>query len=134
MVDKSWLPNAKGKVVKVIAQLLPYLPSNYDYKIIFMRREMSEVLKSQQVMLGKEKDLNKKAFPTGLHDAFQKQLNRVEGWIESQPNIDVLNVNYKEVIDQPIEEIESISAFLGLEINDSEVVKVIDKSLYRNRK
>ena len=57
MVDKSWLPNAKGKVVKVIAQLLPYLPSNYDYKVIFMRREMGEVLKSQQIMLGKEKKL-----------------------------------------------------------------------------
>ena len=57
MVDKTWLPKAKGKVVKVIAQLLPYLPSNYDYKVIFMRRDMGEVLKSQQIMLGKEKDV-----------------------------------------------------------------------------
>jgi len=134
MVDKSWLPNAKGKVVKVIAQLLPYLPSNYDYKVIFMRREMSEVLKSQQIMLGKEKDVSKKAFPTGLNDAFLKQLSRVETWIESQPNIDVLNVNYKDVIDQPNDEVEAISAFLGLEIDAKKVNNVIDESLYRNRK
>jgi hypothetical protein len=134
MVDKSWLPNAKGKVVKVIAQLLPYLPSNYDYKVIFMRREMSEVLKSQQIMLGKEKDVSKKAFPTGLNDAFLKQLSRVETWIESQPNIDVLNVNYKDVIDQPTDEVEAISAFLGLEIDAKKVNNVIDESLYRNRK
>jgi tetratricopeptide (TPR) repeat protein len=134
MVDKSWLPIAKGKVVKVIAQLLPYLPSNYDYKVIFMRREMSEVLKSQQIMLGKEKDVSKKAFPTGLNDAFLKQLSRVETWIESQPNIDVLNVNYKDVIDQPTDEVEAISAFLGLEIDAKKVNNVIDESLYRNRK
>ena len=134
MVDKSWLPNAKGKVVKVIAQLLPYLPANYDYKIVFMNREMSEVLRSQQIMLGKDKDVSKKAFPTGLNDAFQKQLNRVESWIESQPNIDVLNVNYKDVIDQPIEEIESISTFLDIDIDIAKVNKVIDKKLYRNRK
>ena len=38
MMDKSWLPLAKGKVVKIIAQLIPYLPTNFDYKIIFMRR------------------------------------------------------------------------------------------------
>ena len=85
-------------------------------------------------MLGKEKDVNKKAFPTGLHDAFQKQLGRVETWIESQPNIDVLNVNYKEVIDHPITEIDSIAGFLDIEIDPKKVNNVIDKKLYRNRK
>lgn len=85
-------------------------------------------------MLGKEKDVSKKAFPTGLNDAFLKQLSRVETWIESQPNIDVLNVNYKDVIDQPNDEVEAISAFLGLEIDAKKVNNVIDESLYRNRK
>ena len=134
MVDKSWLPNAEGKVVKVIAQLLPYLPANYNYKIIFMRRDMAEVLTSQQVMLGKEKDISKKAFPTGLNDAFTKQLNNVENWIESQPNIDILNVNYKNVIDNSKEELESIASFLGFEFDEKKTKNVIDKKLYRNRK
>ena len=38
MIDKSWLPEASGKTVKIIAQLLPFLPVSYNYKIIFMRK------------------------------------------------------------------------------------------------
>lgn len=134
MVDKSWLPQAEGKVVKIIAQLLPFLPSNYDYKIIFMRRDMGEVLQSQQIMLGKEKDVKSKAFPMGLNDAFNKQLIRVENWIDSQPNVDILEINYSDVIANPEAEIDQILAFLGKDGNVSEMMKVVDKSLYRNRK
>ena len=133
MIDKSWLPNAKGKVVKVIAQLLPYLPSNFNYKIIFMRRPMNEVLKSQQIMLGREKDVKTKAFPSGLNKAFQKQLDRVDEWIESQPNIDVINVNYKEVIENPTAELESLVSFLDREIDSNLMKSAIDEKLYRNK-
>lgn len=134
MVDKSWLPQASGKSVKIIAQLLPFLPSNYDYKIIFMKREMGEVLTSQQIMLGKEKDVKSKAFPTGLNDAFQKQLQKVETWIETQPHVQMLEVNYSDVIDNPENEIDNIISFIGSDGNKKEMLTVVDKSLYRNRK
>lgn len=133
MVDKSWLPEAKGKTIKIIAQLLPFLPSNFDYKIIFMQREMSEVLQSQQIMLGKEKDVKSRAFPTGLNDAFQKQLKKVEAWIDSQPNVQQLNINYSNVIANPEEEIDNIISFIGKEGDKDAMMKVIDKDLYRNR-
>ncbi|MBG15829.1 MAG: hypothetical protein CL853_05700 [Crocinitomicaceae bacterium] len=133
MIDKSWLPQAKGKVVKVIAQLIPYLPSNFNYKIVFMRRPMDEVLKSQQVMLGKEKDVKSKAFPSGLNNAFQKQLNRVDEWIESQANIDVININYKDIISSPENELESLVSFLDKPLEIDKLKSAIDKKLYRNK-
>jgi len=133
MVDKSWLPEAKGKTIKIIAQLLPFLPSNYDYKIIFMEREMSEVLQSQQIMLGKEKDVKSKAFPLGLNDAFQKQLVKVEAWIESQPNVQQLRVQYSNVISNPEEEVDNIISFLGKEGDKENMMEVVDRDLYRNR-
>ena len=49
--DSSFLANADGKVVKVISMLLYDLPEDRDYKIIFMTRDMNEVLASQTVML-----------------------------------------------------------------------------------
>jgi hypothetical protein len=49
--DDAWLPQAKGKVVKVIAALLTDLPSSYEYEVIFMRRAMPEILASQRQML-----------------------------------------------------------------------------------
>ena len=49
--DKSWLITLQGKGVKVISLLLQHLPEAYNYKIIFMRRSIAEVLDSQSKML-----------------------------------------------------------------------------------
>lgn len=133
MVDKSWLPQANGKVVKIIAQLLPFLPSNYDYRIIFMRRDMDEVLQSQQVMLGKEKDVKAKTFPLKLSEAFQKQLQKVEAWVDSQPNVEMLDVNYTDVLNNPDDELSTILSFIEHEGKLDKMKKIIDKSLYRNK-
>ena len=98
-----------------------------------MRRPMDEVLKSQQVMLGKEKDVKSKAFPSGLNNAFQKQLNRVDEWIESQANIDVININYKDIISSPENELESLVSFLDKPLEIDKLKSAIDKKLYRNK-
>src|SRR5262249_28489523 len=42
--DSSWLPQARGKTVKIVAQLLPLLPRNEHYQIIFMERNLAEVV------------------------------------------------------------------------------------------
>ncbi|HFD38992.1 MAG TPA: sulfotransferase family protein, partial [Anaerolineae bacterium] len=42
--DQEWLPDAQGKAVKMIAALLKHLPPDYEYKIVFMQRDMQEVL------------------------------------------------------------------------------------------
>jgi hypothetical protein len=57
MTDRTWLPAADGKAVKIVAQLLPYLPpAPHRFRVIFMKRDLGEVLASQQVMLA---NLNK---------------------------------------------------------------------------
>src|ERR671923_2816349 len=48
--DFAWLPGAQGKAVKVISALLEFLPSEFNYQVIFMRRRMSEILASQRKM------------------------------------------------------------------------------------
>ena len=50
-INKEWLSISKGKVVKIIHALLPDLPSNYQYKIIFINRNLEEVVASQTKML-----------------------------------------------------------------------------------
>ena len=49
--DSSWLRQARGKGVKIISLLLTYLPESYDYQVIFMRRDLDEILASQNKML-----------------------------------------------------------------------------------
>src|SRR5262245_12295550 len=49
--DTAWLADAKGRVVKMISQLLLDLPAAYQYRIIFMRRNIDEILASQKQMM-----------------------------------------------------------------------------------
>ena len=55
--DNSWLSKAQNKSVKVVAPLLKYLDPKYRYKVIFMTRDLTEVVKSQQKMIGKNPDI-----------------------------------------------------------------------------
>ena len=50
-VDTAWLGDARGKCVKVISYFLKYLPSDEHYRIVFVRRDLAEVLASQRTML-----------------------------------------------------------------------------------
>ena len=127
--DNSWVNQAEGKVVKVIAQLLQYLPNNYNYKIIFMQREMSEVLKSQQKMLGKDTSI----FPMAFADTFQKQLERSKTIISAMPNMEAIYINYKDIIENPLEQAENVNSFLSSDLSLENMVKAVDKTLYRNK-
>src|SRR5512139_2049136 len=49
--DKTWLRQSKGKGLKVISYLLKSLPADVNYKVVFIRREIEEVLASQKKML-----------------------------------------------------------------------------------
>ena len=49
--DASWLPHAHGRALKLVAQLLPFLPPGHDCRIVFMERSPDEVLASQETML-----------------------------------------------------------------------------------
>ena len=49
--DSSFLQTVVGQAVKVVSPLVPFLPSEYDYRIISMERDLDEVLASQRVML-----------------------------------------------------------------------------------
>jgi hypothetical protein len=133
MTDTSWLEEANGKVVKIIAPLLTYLPAKYDYKIIFMQRDMAEVLRSQQVMLGRKAALEKNAFPIVLSEAFKKQLEQAMAWVNRSPNVSLMEVNYAYAIEHPEEVAENISEFLGEDLNMEKMVASVDHALYRNR-
>ncbi|MBL0329894.1 MAG: alkaline phosphatase family protein [Bacteroidetes bacterium] len=132
--DNSWLHEGQNKVVKVIAQLLQFLPANYQYKVVFMEREMEEVIQSQQIMLGKKADVEKKVYPTSLADTFKKQLEKTQSWIKNHPQFEVTFISYSDVIQNPQEIAENLSLFLDSELNIEKMVQAVDRNLYRNKK
>ena len=55
--DNTWLDKAQNKSLKVVAPLLKFLDPKFRYKVIFMNRDLTEVVKSQQKMIGKNPDV-----------------------------------------------------------------------------
>lgn len=128
----EWLANSEGKAVKVISALLEYLPPNYSYKIIFLERDVHEILASQRKMLvnRNEKEMGDE---TEIEAQIQKHLSAMKPWLVRQPNIEVLYVNYNTLMQKPEPLCEQITEFLDLPLNQTRMLAVPDKQLYRNR-
>jgi len=130
--DATWLPQAEGKAVKIISFLLPKLPSNFEYRVIFLRRDLSEVLRSQETML------QRRGQPPGpdaglMASHFGKHLHSVDEWLSRQKHIEVLNCPYGELVQSTTKTAESIRDFLSLELDVSRMAAAVDPALYRQR-
>ncbi len=131
--DKSWLKDARGMAVKVISHLLKELPDENSYRIIFARRDLQEIITSQNIML------NRKAEANPVDDAkaielFRKHLVNVRLLVRHRPNLEMIELGYTEALDDPKNSAERINRFLGRKLNTSAMAAVVDRRLYRNRK
>jgi len=127
--DNSCLQNAAGRAVKVISHFLKHLPENNNYKIIFMDRSMKEIIRSQQKMLGE----NKEAYPKVIAEAFRKEVKKIKKWIDKKENIDIISIHYSDVVKHPKKEIKKIKKFLDIDLNLDKMTSVVDPELYRNK-
>lgn len=131
--DTGWLPMARGKAVKVISFLLQYLPPDERYQVVFLRRNLDEILASQRKMI-----INRGEDPDQMDDAqvaamFNRHIELVEKWLQRQPHIDTLYIHYSDVMANPVSQIELIARFLDRELDQIAMAQVVDPSLYRNR-
>ncbi len=130
--DKSWLADNRGKVVKIITYLLRHLPATNNYKIVLMRRELEEVVASQNKMLDRRGE-PQHTEDERMMDLFKDDLWRANYLLKHAPHLEALEVNYREVIEHPLEEARRISEFLGRELDLESMASVVDPELYRNR-
>jgi hypothetical protein len=130
--ETGWLTDAGGKVVKVISSLLEYLPKTNQYKVIFMEREIKEVLASQQKMLANRAETSATS-DAEMEEQFTKHLAAVKFWLARQPNIEVLYVNHRKLLASPAEYSARIAEFTGLALKIEQMSAVPSERLYRNR-
>jgi len=132
--DKAWMVEARGKSVKVISALLEHLPPEYSYKIIFMRRNMTEILASQKKMLIRQGKPTDKVSDEELAKMYEKHLAKVQAWLATQPNVSTLDVDYNMLLENPRQYLEQIQQFLGTPLNVDNMGNVVDPALYRQRR
>ena len=129
--DAEWLPQARGKAFKMVSLLLYDLPATENYRIIFMDRDMDEVLDSQEKMLRR---LGRPAAPRDeITRAYGLHLTRLFRWLDGQPHITLLQVRYAELVAHPATVVAGVREFLGGRL-DAAAADAVDPSLYRNRK
>ncbi len=132
--DFDWLSEVHGKVVKVISALLEYLPNQYQYKIIFMRRNMDEILSSQRQMLVRDGKQDDKVSDEKLAELYKDHLKKIETWLEQQPNMSTLYISYNQTLRDPEPDLNRINQFLGGNLDLKPMLQVVDQNLYRERR
>jgi hypothetical protein len=132
--DLAWLPDAVGKVVKIVTGLVTFLPSNFNYKVILMQRDLDEILSSQKKMLGRLGKGDDNIPDDKLAKIYQEHLKQVTAWLSKQPNIEVLSVNYNALVADPDAFVTKINTFLEENMDPEAMAAVVDKQLYREKR
>ena len=132
--DLAWMPEAVGRVVKIVTGLITFLPPGYSYKVIFMRRDLNEILSSQKKMLGRLGKEDDNIPDDKMAKVYEEHLKEVRGWLVRQPNIEVLYVNYNTMLKEATDTLNKVNEFLGGGMDVPVMASVVDKELYRERK
>jgi hypothetical protein len=132
--DQVWLEDAKGKAVKMVAALLKQLPATYIYYVVFMRRNLDEVLASQRQMLIRRGEATDTVSDAQMAELFERHVQRIESWLAQQPNIRLLYVDYSQVLKGPEVQAQRVNQFLGGSLDVENMAGVVDPRLYRQRK
>jgi len=130
--DKSYVREARGKVLKVISFLLKDLPDDNFYRVVFMRRHLDEVISSQNKMLDRRGEDAIEDRET-MAEAYRNHLAAVKILVRKRPNLEMLEFRYDEAVKNPKEAARSVNAFLGGALDERAMAAVIDGELYRNR-
>ena len=116
----------------MVYSLLYDLPVDRQYEVIFMRRELNEILASQSQML---QNMN---IVSGVDDSrmaklFEREIARFQQWLSTASHINSVEVLYNDVASGSGHPINSINEHLGGTLNVAAMLSVVDPSLYRNR-
>jgi len=132
-MDKSYLRAARGKAVKVISFLIKDLPDENDYRVLFMRRDLDEVIASQQKMIDRLESADTEADAAAMREAFRNDIARVRVLCRTRPNFALIEIRYREAIADPAAASRAVNEFLGGKLDEAAMRAAVDASLYRNR-
>jgi len=131
--DKSYVREGRGKVLKVISFLIKDLPDDNDYRVIFMRRDLEEVIASQNKMIQRLGTEDSTAAEEAMKEAYRNDIVRTRLLCKNRPNFELIEVHYKSTVEEPSDTAHSVNAFVGGHLDEVAMRAAVDGSLYRNR-
>jgi hypothetical protein len=131
----DWLPQAKGKALKIVAPLLLGLPRSLPCRVIFIERDLDEILDSQAKMIARTGSAA--ASPPErrklLKAEYARTVSRAKAWLSNRPQTAWLMLNYAEVLAHPQAVVARLVEFLDGRLDLDRAASLVDASLHRNR-
>ncbi len=131
--DKSYLREGRGKALKVISFLIKDLPDDNDYRVIFVRRDLDEVLASQNKMIQRIGTTDTSAEEEAMKEAYRNDIVRTRLLCKKRSNFALIEIHYSATIENPAETAQKINSFLDGRLDEAAMRAAVDESLYRNR-
>lgn len=132
-LDKAWVREGRGRAVKVISSLLEHLPATNNYQVLFMHRNMPEVLASQRKMLTQRNEDPDAVSDVSMTEFYEKHLRKVKYFLAHAPGFAALDLTYADVVADPATMARRIQTFLGAGLDLTGMARAVDADLYRNR-
>ena len=130
--DKSWVEDARGKSVKMIAHLLSGLPAGPDYRIVFMERCLADVVQSQRAMLERLQKQGARIPDRRLAATFRRQVEDVRRYLMQHPDrFTVLGIDYDLSVAMPAVAAAQLNMFFGGTLDEVAMAAAVNPALRR---
>lgn len=124
-----------GKAIKCVSMLLPRMPTQHRYKVIFMVRPIEQVVASQHAMTTCLGTPGAKLDPTQLARGLRAHRDETIAWFAQVPYMEHIEVSYPVLVRDPAPIIARLTEFLGANrLPHAEKMRAaVDPSLHRKK-
>ncbi len=129
----SFLDQAQGRAVKIIHALLRHLPATHGYRVVFMWRDLDEVVASQRKMLERQGRPGASIPDATLAQVFGRQRDEAMAWLKAQPHIQTCRIDYAAAVQDPTSTMREVATFLGLPLDVAAMAQAVDPTLHREK-
>ena len=104
--NNAFLKELDGKTIKILAPLVTFIDLSLEYRVVFMIRDLDEVLQSQGKMLGKDQQDQQEKFRSiyALHVEKSRRFLRAN-------NISFIVIQHRELLGNPETRLQSLMEF-----------------------
>lgn len=131
--DGAWLSGARGEAVKIVVPLLRALPAGLPCRVILMRREIREVVTSQDRMLARRGASPGPLGAERVAEILTAQLEETRTWLRQRPHTAWIEIDHHALVHGAGEELARLAAFAGIPAPGAELAAVIRRDLHRVR-
>ena len=116
-----------------MSSLIQWLPEGHDYQVIFMQRDLDEVILSQNKMLVDRGSQPDEAQNDRIRHLYQAHLEDTLRLLNGRRSVSTLVIDYSETLARPIDAARQVDRFLQARLDVNRMAAAADPDLYRNR-